>query len=101
MEGEVDVADVRKFLCEFTLEKCKIVLLGNEKIPEPNKQPTASKVDIYFGTRYDIYDRPTAEEIQKTLSDNQCQGAIESLKTNIIKKNKYVPENTKLVTKPR
>ena len=66
MEGEVNVPDVKRFLGEeFILEKCKVVLLGNEALPEVDKQPiVAGKIDKYFSTIYSIYYRPTAEEIK-------------------------------------
>ena len=63
---ELDVADIRAYLADFTLEKCKVVLCGNElfdqnkysvKLTEPISQ---LKKDKWFGTKYQLYNRPTA-----------------------------------------
>ena len=46
---DLDVSEIRNFLSEFVLEKCKIVLIDS-------KQPfhTTEAPEKYFGTRYRI-----------------------------------------------
>ena len=71
---EVVIPNMRDILSEFTIDKCKIVLMGNNilsadnGIELPQVEPEVINDEIktcnWFGTKYRIYRRPNWEELR-------------------------------------
>ena len=87
---EIDVKSIRTILAEFTIDKCKIVLQGNQlfdaskssvELPEPiSKKP---EVDKWFGTKFRLYKKPEAEDLKETFETNEWQDAVKNFETKL------------------
>ena len=67
---KIDIEDIKSMLDGFTIEKCKVFLMGNSILqPECKILPKAIREDTdkWFGTKYRTYKAPDAKEIGKLL----------------------------------
>ena len=102
---KVDLVDIKDILGQFTIEKCKVILLGNDLLKEDKskvKLPEAIsevKTEEWFGITYQLFKRPDAADLKASFEGSEWKESISMFKK--LEKNKFVPTDVSIVAKNR
>ena len=92
----VDIEDIKSILAEMTLEKCKLVFLGNDllKNSELLTEPISKQQkEPHFKTNFRIYKKP--ENLKELFQPKEWEDAIKSMKKPT--KNRFVPDDISII----
>ena len=100
----IDTEDIRDLLAQFTLDKCKLVLMApgllteqcNVELP---KAISVQKVEEWFLTKYQLFKKPSASELAASFDEDERKSSI-GLFTKPAK-NEFVPQDFTIIAKER
>ena len=93
---EIDYADIKSLLGEFSYEKCKVILQGNDIFEKQDILPTPIGKQLkekHFKTIYHLYEKP--DNINNSFTTKDWKAAIKNLAQPT--KNRFIPEDISVI----